>query len=69
MTNTLKIKSFLSTIDKEEAFDLVNYLFIVHVFEKFAFGKNFTKWIRTILANQESCIINEGKTTTYFKLI
>ena len=28
----------------------------------------FFSWIKTILKNQESCIINGGKTTKYFKL-
>ena len=29
---------------------------------------DFVSWIKTILKNQESCIINGGKTTKYFKL-
>ena len=29
---------------------------------------DFVSWIKTILKNQESCIINSGKTTKYFKL-
>ena len=29
---------------------------------------DFVSWIKTILKNQESCIINREKTTKYFKL-
>ena len=29
---------------------------------------DFVSWIKTILKNQESCIINGGKTTRYFKI-
>ena len=36
--------------------------------KKFDFGKSFTKWIQILLRNQESCIINDGTTTKYFKL-
>ena len=34
---------------------------------KFGFGKHFIKWIKIFLINQESCRINGGKTTKYFK--
>ena len=36
--------------------------------KKFGFGQNFISWIEIILKNQESCIINAGTTTKYFKL-
>ena len=36
--------------------------------EKYGFGKNFLKWINVLLNNQESCVINGGFTTQYFKL-
>ena len=26
------------------------------------------KWMKTLIKNQESCVINDGKTTSYFKL-
>ena len=32
------------------------------------FGKTFLKWIKALLNNQESCTINGGTTTKYFKL-
>ena len=46
---------FLVVIDIEKAFDSVNHCFLV-------------SWIKIILKNQESYIINGGKTTKYFKL-
>jgi len=36
--------------------------------EKYGFGTQFLIWIKTLLKNQESCIINGGKTTRYFKV-
>ena len=36
--------------------------------KKIGFGQNFISWIEIILKNQESCVINAGTTTKYFKL-
>ena len=36
--------------------------------KKFGFCKTFIKWIQILLRNEESCIINGGTTTKYFKL-
>ena len=30
--------------------------------------KNFIKWIKILLQNQESCMVNGGARTNYFKL-
>ena len=65
-TNILKVKDFLLGVDLE-AFDLVNHLFIFHVLEKFGFGKNPLKWIKSLLINREPRIINKEKTTMYLQ--
>ena len=36
--------------------------------EKYGFEKNFLKWIKILLQSHESCIVNGGTTTNYFKL-
>ena len=56
------------TMDIEKAFDTLDHNFLLTVLEKIGFGKNFISWIKIILANQESCVINGGSTTKYFKL-
>ena len=38
------------------------------VLKKYGFGENFIHIIKTLLKNQESCVINGGKTTKYFPL-
>ena len=38
------------------------------VLKRFGFGNNFIDWIKILLTNQESCVINGGSTTSYFKL-
>ena len=68
IAKTLALEGFLVTIDIEKAFDSVNHCFLLQILRKFGFGIDFVSWIKTILKNQESCIINSGKTTKYFKL-
>ena len=49
-------------------FDSVNHCFLLQILRKFRFCIDLVSWIKTILNNQESCIINGGKATKYFKL-
>ena len=49
-------------------FDSVNYFFLISILERYGFGDDIIKWIEKLLKNQESCILNGGKTTRYFKL-
>ena len=58
----------LVTIDIQQAFDSVNHKFLTLALMRYGFGKTFIKRIKTLLNNQESCIINGGFTTKYFKL-
>ena len=50
------------------AFDSVNHVFLIAILEKFGFGKTFIEWIKILLKNQESSVINGGKTSQYFTL-
>ena len=68
ISNTLALEGFLVTSDIQKAFDSVNHCFLLQILRKFGFGIDFVSWIKTILKNQESCMINGGKTTKYFKL-
>ena len=52
------------TLEIEQAFGLVNHLFLITALEKYAFRKDFIKWIQILIQNQESCVINGGTTTT-----
>ena len=39
-----------------------------YVLRKFGFRREFIKWVKILIKNAESCIINNGKTTPCFKL-
>ena len=64
----LQIEGILLTIDTEKAFDSVDHLFLVSALEKYGFKNDFIRWTKLLLKYQESCIINWGQTTNYFKL-
>ena len=51
-----------------KAFDSLNHTFVIAILKKFCFGNNFVSWIETLIAKQESCVINGGNTTQYFRL-
>ena len=62
------IEGFLVTMDIEKAFDSLDHNFLIAVLKKFGFGNNFISWIQLLLNNQQSCVINGGKTSQYFRL-
>ena len=68
MTQQFNINGFLVTVDIEKAFDSMDHNFLFAVLEKFGFGESFIQWIKVILKNQESSVINGGITTWYFSL-
>ena len=56
-------------MDIEKAFDSMDHSFLMDALKAFGFGENFMKWISIILKNQESCVMNGGVSTGYFKLL
>ena len=68
VTDKYDIGGFLITADIEKAFDSLDHLFLLAALKKFGFGNSFINWIKIILNNSESCVINGGKSSQYFKL-
>ena len=55
-------------MDIEQAFDSLDHNFLISTLEKYGFGKIFILWVKILLRDQESCVINGGTTTKYFSL-
>ena len=55
ISDNLKIKGFLMTLDIEKAFNSANHLFSITVLEKYGFKEDFIKWIQILI--QESRIL------------
>ena len=68
ISDTLKLDGILATIDIQKAFDSVDHSFLISTLERYRFSNRFLKWVKILLKNQESCIINGGNTTKHFKL-
>ena len=68
ITDALKLNGMLVTVDIQDVFDSVNQQFLTLALRRYGFGKTFIKWMKTLLNNQESCIINGEITTKYFRL-
>ena len=69
IANTPSLESIIVIVDIEKAFDSDNQGFLLHIVPKYEFAIDFVSWIKTILKNQGSCIINGEKTIKYFKLV
>ena len=68
LTSLVRVSGCLLTVDFEKTFDSLNHKFLIAVLKKYGFGEDFIDWIKILLRDQESCVINGGLTTTYFRL-
>ena len=68
MCDILAIPAYLVSMDTGKAFDLLDHDFLLSVLKKFGFGENFIHWIKVLLNNKQSCVINGGSTPRYFNL-
>ena len=60
--------SFSVIKDIEKAFDSLDHNFLISTLGKYGFGENFILWVKILLNDQKSCVINGRKTTKYFML-
>ena len=50
----------------EKVFDSIDHNFLLATLTKYGFGSNFIQWIKTLVSNCESCVINNGFSTGFF---
>ena len=63
------INDLIEHIEREgDEFDSADHTFLFSTLEKFGFGFDFIKWIKTLLFNTQSCVMNKGYLTGYFDL-
>jgi len=61
-------KGLLMMIDFKKAFDTLNRNFLFEVLQKMNFGPSFISWVKLFYNNIESCISNNGTSSSYFPL-
>ena len=64
----MKLDSLLAAIDNQKAFGFVSHSFLISALGRYGFGNRLVKWMKILLKNQGSCVINGGNTIKYFKL-
>ena len=67
-TEQENIDGILFAADIEKAFDSVEHNFIFASLKRFGFGVEFIEWIRTLLFNVSSCVMDNGSSTGYFSI-
>ena len=43
-------------------------IFVICILKKFGFGKDFVQWTKTLFKNSQSCVMNNGTSTGYFRV-
>ena len=51
---------------EKDSFGSLDHDFLISAVEKYGFGKDFIPWIKILLKNQQSCVLNGSTTTKYF---
>ena len=62
------IPGYLVTMDFEKVFDSLYHDFLLCALKKFCFSDSFINWIKILLNDQQSCVINGGFAIQYFTL-
>ena len=67
-TAAKNIPGLLVFLDFEKAFDTVEWTFIQKTFQHFNFGPSIISWIKLFYHDIETCILNNGWSSNFFKL-
>ena len=59
---------FLVAINIEKGFNSLEHNFLIFTLEKYVFVKNFILWVKMLLKDQGSCVLNDGTNYKYFSL-
>ena len=62
------IEAILFSVDIKKAFDSIDHSFLFSALTYFGFSDEFIQWVRTLVNNAESCVMNNGHSTGYFLL-
>ena len=63
-----KLDGLIILIDFEKAFDSISWNFILKSLEKFNFGKNTIKWVRSLQTHSNSKVLQNGHLSDEIKL-
>ena len=67
-TKEKNIPGLLLFLDFEKAFDTIEWPFIIKSLQYFGFGPSVVNWVKCLYSNIESCFLNNGWTSNFFKI-
>jgi hypothetical protein len=67
-TKIQNTEGILFAADFAAAFDSLDFTFLFMVLESFGFPESFIRWVKILYSHSESCVMNFGRSTGYFKL-
>ena len=66
--NNKNAEGLIMFIDFEKAFDSIDHEYIIKTLAFFNFGPDLLQWINLFYSNANSCIVNNGYLSSFFKL-
>ena len=63
-----EVNGYLITVDFEKAFDYLEHSHIHRCLKYFGFGPKIQNWISVLYNDAQSCVINNGWFSSFFKL-
>ena len=67
-TDSENIPGILTFIEFKKAFDTLKGNYLFNFIEAFNFGSDFIHYVKMFYTNIESCVINNGSASDYFRL-
>ena len=67
-TEAEQMEGYMSAADIEKAFYSFDHNFLIAVLKNFGLGHEFIQWVKTLLYDQQSCVMNNGHSTGYLAL-
>ena len=67
-TQHFKISGLIALMDFQKAFDTVSWSFLIKCLNSFNFGDKFISIVKMLYSDIESCVTNNGKSSTFFRL-
>ena len=67
-TEVEQMEGYMFAADIEKTFDSVDHNFLIAVLKKFGLGHEIIQWVKTLLYDQQSCVMINSHSTGYFAL-
>ena len=67
-TEVEQMEGYMFAADIEKIFDSVDHNFLIAVLKTFGLGHEFIQWVKALLYDQQSCVMINGHSASYFAL-